>query len=534
MTEHTDTRPRTAGAVLRRHWPLIAVVTLVVIAAAAALTAAAVPRYRATTKLVLTGSTSSDSVAPDALSPVQRVKSYEELLAGPLVAAAVIDRLDLDASVEDVLPTIRARAVPDTVVLVVDVEHRNPGMARDIAVAVAQVFPELVQRRGADAGPLDRLAVFEPAVVPPAPVSPNVPLNLAVALAVGLLLGLLAAAWREAVTAAPATAFSTAPAVRRVAATDGVGTFTLSLDLELAWGSWASGRFPAEAFAGGADYARQLDAIARERQLPFTWAVVGALYDLTVEELAGHDPSAPVTALRPGLGPFDGPLPTVGQILAEPHCWLARDLVEELAASPAGHEIGTHTYFHATPTTPQGLAADTTTCRAGLPGGGGFGLRTIVYPRDQVRHARSLPDMGVLQYRGPGEPWYLQRAESPTATQRIGHTVAQAAGRRAPLASVRPGTATQFTSSAVLTLRHGIRRRIPAAALRRRFVDPLDQAVRSGGIYHLWTHPWNLAIPGSDAFDLLAEVCDRAATLRDRGDLEVLTMDEVCARVAAD
>jgi hypothetical protein len=61
----------------------------------------------------------------------------------------------------------------------------------------------------------------------------------------------------------------------------------------------------------------------------------------------------------------------------------------------------------------------------------------------------------------------------------------------------------------------------------------LDDAVEQGGIYHLWTHPWNLAIPGSDAFELLVEVLQRAATLRDQGDIDVLTMDQACRRAAA-
>ena len=158
-------------------------------------------------------------------------------------------------------------------------------------------------------------------------------------------------------------------------------------------------------------------------------------------------------------------------------------------------------------------------------------LSTIVYPRDGVDLVGALPGAGVTQYRDRPVAAYYRPGRS-AAVARVRHSLDQALGRPAGLAGVRSGAAKGFSSSGLLTLRYGARRRIPLPALRRRFLTPLDDAVRRGGIYHLWTHPWNLAIPGSDGFGLLAEVLHRAATLRDRGDIEVLTMDQVCRRPA--
>jgi hypothetical protein len=305
-------------------------------------------------------------------------------------------------------------------------------------------------------------------------------------------------------------------------------TFTLSLDLELGWGSWSSGKFSDETYAGGSRYARQIDDLSRDLDLPFTWAIVGALFDLSIGELSGVPPALSVGALRPMLGPYRQPLPTVGRVLAAPEAFLDRPLVQRLAESPAGHELGTHTYFHACPSTAAGLQTDVEACRRAMTQ---HETRTIVFPRDAVQHVEVLPAAGVDQYRDRPEAPYYSEGRS-AAMARVRHTLDQALGRPARMAKARPGAVTAYSSSAVLTLRYGARRHIPLRALRRRFLQPLDDAVRRGGIYHLWTHPWNLAIPGSDGFGLLSEVCHRAAQLRDRGDLDVLTMRDVCRRRA--
>jgi hypothetical protein len=306
------------------------------------------------------------------------------------------------------------------------------------------------------------------------------------------------------------------------------GVFILSLDLELAWGSWRRAAFPVDAFAGGSAIARRIDALCRELRLPATWAVVGALHDLSIEELGDLPPEASVSELRPHLGPYREPLPTVGRVTSAPHAFLDPQLVRELAASPAHHEIATHTYFHAIPTTAHGMRTDVEACRSALPSG--TPVRTVVYPRDAVCHVDALAAAGIDQYRAPGVAAYFRQTGRPRGWGRIAHTLDQALGRRAPLADVATGPVTAVASSGILTLRHGVRRHIPARALRRRYLCPLDDAVRTRRIYHLWTHPWNLALPGSDTFELLGDILVRAAELRERGDIDVLTIAQLADR----
>jgi len=303
-----------------------------------------------------------------------------------------------------------------------------------------------------------------------------------------------------------------------------IGTFTLSLDFELAWGSWQRDSVAVEVFATGAECALALERLAREYDFAFTWAVVSALHDLTIEQLQSAQPHDSVAVLRPGLGPFRQALPSVGTILRAPDAWLAPHVVDAIRSSPVRHDVGSHSYFHAAPTTAAGLARDLAASRKSL---GQARLESLVYPRDQVLFPEVVAGAGLTSYRSAGASWYLRKTGKPHGFGKVAHTLDQVLGRPAGLASVQGGRPAVIGSSAILTLRTGARRRIPYRLVRRRFVQPLYDAAATGGLYHLWTHPWNLALPASDALLLLEDVCAAAKSLVDAGKLRVQTMAEL-------
>ena len=304
------------------------------------------------------------------------------------------------------------------------------------------------------------------------------------------------------------------------------GTFVLSLDLEMAWGSWSTGKFDPSVFAAEPEVARRLDRIAVERRLPFTWAVVGAIVGFDTSTLRDLPEDAPITEILTEPPALADAVPTVGMVRGDLAAWVSPGLIPELAASAAGHEIASHTFFHSLPTSSAAMADDLERLRRAVPG---LEPTTLVFPRDRV-DAAVVRDSPIACYRGLVErPWFQDRGR-PHGVGKVLHLMEQGLGSPAPLASVRCGDPVIITSSALLTLRHGIRRLLPARQLRHRLHRSVEGAIKAGGIFHLWTHPWNLAIPGSDAFDLLAETLEHVAERRDRGDLEVLTRGEASRR----
>jgi len=305
-------------------------------------------------------------------------------------------------------------------------------------------------------------------------------------------------------------------------------TFVLSLDLEMAWGSWRGVPFERDAFAAEPEVARRLDAVAVELRTPFTWAVVGAIEGLCESDLAEFDQESPVNAAF-GDSWRAPEIPTVGLVRQDPSAWLSPGLIPELAASSARHEIASHTFFHGLPPTRREMTIDLDRHSKAVAG---MGATTLVFPGDRI-DPTVVAGTAISCYRGlVNRPWFRPHGR-PRGFGKVIHLLEQGLGISAPLATVQCGNPIVLGSSAILTLRYGMRRKLPTALMRRRLRASIDRAIASNGIFHLWTHPWNLALHGSDAFDLLAEALQVVASRRDLGDIEVLTMADVARRACS-
>jgi polysaccharide biosynthesis transport protein len=188
--------------VLRAHWLLILAAVVICTGAAAALAWTRTAVYAAETQLFVSTRPSSDQseLYAGALFTQQRMRSYAELVSGERVTAAVIKRLGLPYTVEELQPRIQAAVRPNTVLLDIMVEDASPRRARTIAEALGIEFPRFIAGLEASANgraaPIS-LRVAEAPELPAAPVSPNKLLYLLLGAHLGLLLGVVAAALRE-------------------------------------------------------------------------------------------------------------------------------------------------------------------------------------------------------------------------------------------------------------------------------------------------------------------------------------------------
>jgi polysaccharide biosynthesis transport protein len=188
--------------VLRAHWLLILAAVVICTGAAAALAWTRTAVYAAETQLFVSTRPSSDQSEnyAGALFAQLRMRSYAELLSGERVTAAVIRRLGLPYTVEELQPRIQAAVRPNTVLLDIKVEDASPLRARTIAETLSSEFPRFVAslETPADgrAAPIS-IKVAEAAELPSAPVSPNKLLYLLLGAHLGLLLGVAGAAILE-------------------------------------------------------------------------------------------------------------------------------------------------------------------------------------------------------------------------------------------------------------------------------------------------------------------------------------------------
>lgn len=188
-------------AVLRSRWLLIVATTLVGTIAALTYSLVSTPVYQATTRFfVSTASISASDVYQNNLASQQRVVSYTELLTGRTLAQRVVDQLDLPMSPAELADKISASSKQNSVLLNASVDDSSPTRARDIAQAIAVLFPELVSEleNTSDGGAASAtVSVAEEAETPTSPISPKKVRNVALGFTVGLLFGVIGALVRD-------------------------------------------------------------------------------------------------------------------------------------------------------------------------------------------------------------------------------------------------------------------------------------------------------------------------------------------------
>ncbi|MFD2339676.1 polysaccharide biosynthesis tyrosine autokinase [Clavibacter tessellarius] len=188
--------------ILRRSWILILLALLLGVGAAAGYSLVQTPEYRASAKVFVStqsAGTVSDLSQGNSFTQ-QAVKSYADVVSTPVVLEPVIAQLGLDETAESLAPRVSASAAADTVIIEIAAQDEQAETAAVIANAVAKSFSDVVaQLVPEDTGgqPQVKITTLQEARIPASPVSPRVPLNLALGALVGLALGIAVSVLRS-------------------------------------------------------------------------------------------------------------------------------------------------------------------------------------------------------------------------------------------------------------------------------------------------------------------------------------------------
>lgn len=185
--------------ILHKHWILILVTTLVGIGAGATVSLLTTPTYQASTRLYVSVRTAEGAATGDLVQGStfarQVVASYVDVIGTAIVLEPVIEELGLDMSVGQLARNVTATSAANTVMIDITASADSPQRAADIANATGASFTRVAQDEldspggEAENSPI-RITTVQPAMAPGAPVSPRVPVNLALAGILGLALGL--------------------------------------------------------------------------------------------------------------------------------------------------------------------------------------------------------------------------------------------------------------------------------------------------------------------------------------------------------
>jgi hypothetical protein len=204
--------------------------------------------------------------------------------------------------------------------------------------------------------------------------------------------------------------------MRRTALLD-KAVFVISLDTELAWGSFD--RQGVEKYAHY--YAQVRDIVGKLLQMfslyeiKATWAVVGHLFLRTCSR---NGPDNHRHVLQPAYHWYpQGWLSHDPYASADTHPFFyAPDIVDHIGASCPRHEIASHTFTHAILGDPECTSevalSQLAECKR-LAQARGMDMVSLVYPRNSVGHLEILCRLGFLSYRGLEENWYGDLSASP-------------------------------------------------------------------------------------------------------------------------
>ena len=172
----------------KRLW-IIALVTIIFLGATIGWTLMQTPVYEASTKILVTQKGASDvGTFTEVQGILLIVDTMAEAVSSRRVAESTVERLDLQITPEEVLGGLSAEPITDTQFIELSYVDTDPERAKQIANAAASAFSKQSIKLGLEESNI-AVIVWEPAVTPEVPISPNPERNALLALMLGGMLG---------------------------------------------------------------------------------------------------------------------------------------------------------------------------------------------------------------------------------------------------------------------------------------------------------------------------------------------------------
>lgn len=303
------------------------------------------------------------------------------------------------------------------------------------------------------------------------------------------------------------------------------GVFTLSLDTELAWGTFDVGRIEKfeEAYRRTPGIIHELCTLFDKYQISATWALVSHL----LVDCEG-DHRGQTSPTFEWIDDWFGELPCSRGFDRE--LWYAPWLVNRLRSCDVEQEIGLHGATHM-PLGAQGCSKQNADkeLETAIKTLGEYGVdpESFVFPRNDIGHLDILVKHGIRVYRGVDARWYEQ-SPTPDAVKPPLRFVDEATRRPPPVVEpVLHDGIVEIPGSQVFRPTQGGWKYTTAQSSIARAVNGLQRAAQRGGVFHLWFHPFNFGHAPDKDLKRLEHVLESAYELSERGEIECRPMREV-------
>jgi hypothetical protein len=308
------------------------------------------------------------------------------------------------------------------------------------------------------------------------------------------------------------------------------GLFTVSVDLELAWGicDQILDDDARRALSKERQIVKLLLNLMEEYEIRASWGVVGHLLQSENPWKSGtFHPEIPRPML---MGEARDWFFQVARDTSDP-LWYGRDLVDMIKGCSPEQEIGSHSFCHViydeAAANQAAIMADIQLAKE-IHAANDLPFDFFIFPRNVMGFKEILAKSGIKVYRGHEERWY-ESLPCKSVHRLLNLTYY--------LLSITPSTVKakrdehgliNVPASMLFIGRAGLLRDlIPDKSLAQMAIAGIDLAVKKKEIFHLWFHPSNFAYNTELQFQNLENIFRQANKLREKGSLEQRTSGDI-------
>lgn len=309
------------------------------------------------------------------------------------------------------------------------------------------------------------------------------------------------------------------------------GVFTISIDTELAWGTFDHGGHIkyAEAYKKYRLIISELLKLFERYDIPATWAIVGHLFlDSCTKENGKLHPDI----IRPKHNRFSGDWFSCdpGTDIYKDIFWYGSDIVDTIRDAVPKQEIACHSFSHPifsdTGCSEEAAKSDVAKCVA-LAKEKGIELKSFTFPRNSPGHLKVLSDYGFRVFRAEDSAFCNWK---PNLFRKGLLLLFDMFPTTPPVVEPKPifdDRLLEVKGSMLFRFAQGASRFVPKGTRFKKARKGIDAAIENKKVFHLWLHPISFAWKTPEMLDEFRDVLEYAARRRNEGSLKIATLQGI-------
>lgn len=309
------------------------------------------------------------------------------------------------------------------------------------------------------------------------------------------------------------------------------GIFTISIDTELAWGTFDHGGYIKykDAYKKYRSIIADILKVFKKYEIAATWAIVGHLFlDNCSKEKGKLHPDI----VRPNYSWYrnDWFSCDPGTDISKDNFWYGSDIVKMIQEAAPKQEIASHSFCHSIFSDPgcskQTAETDIAKCVA-LAKERGIKLNSFTFPRNSPGHLNILVEHGFKIFRGKNAAFFNLRA---AVLRKAMLLLADMVAITPPIVEphfVLDNELIELKGSMLFRFAHGASRFIPKGVRLKKAKKGIDRVIKEGKIFNLWFHPISFAWKTSEMLDEFEQILKYASDRRKEERLRICTLQEI-------